>query len=49
MPDAFDLPPLMNEASLKGERKLKRERELLDLAIKRAEDKLKQIDKKDKP
>jgi hypothetical protein len=43
-----ELPPLMDESNLRGERKLKRERELLDLAVKRAQERLKEIEKRKK-
>ena len=46
MSDRFELPPLINESNLKGERKAKRERELLQLSIKRAEARLKELDKR---
>jgi hypothetical protein len=48
MSDPFELPPLVNESNLKGESKAKRERELLKMSIKRAEARLKEMDKREK-
>ena len=48
MSDPFELPPLEDESGLSAQGRLRRERELLQASIKRAERRLKEIDKRNK-